>query len=156
VRPRRKGLKMRSRKSFSDLSRHREVTMMVESSLLFGSPPSASPLGVEFSRGRRAGHGKALILLKITIPLTELTFLPQGEEWVASTELRIAVLDENGSTSEVPVIPLQMRGTGPPAAGATASYSTQVKMRKKRHDLVVSLYDVASGKILSNRLSVHP
>ena len=47
------GLKVRSRDGFSDLSRETEVTMMVESDLLFGDPPGAASATVP-ERPRRS------------------------------------------------------------------------------------------------------
>ncbi len=157
VESRQKGLKVRARSGFSDLSREREVSMMVESSLLFGNPPSASPLQAEIGRIEKKGFGKILVPVRLGIPLDALTFIPQREDlWVAELELRVAVLDEQGNSSDVPVIPLALQAPGPPVAGLVKPYEAQVKMRRKKHDLVVSLYDRASGKILSNRLVVNP
>lgn len=156
IKPRRKGLKIRTRGSFSDLSRESEVTMMIESSLLFGNPPSAVPLAVQVGESKRAGFGKVMVPLKIAIPVGELTFLPQGEKWLADTELRVAVLDEDGNTADIPVYPLGIRTDAQPDPDDFTVFETQVKIRKKPHDMVVSLYDKASGKILSTKIHVDP
>ena len=156
IRARRGGLKVRTRGSFSDLSRETEVTMMVESSLLFGSPPTAAPLAVEVGEGKRAGFGKVLVPLRIAIPVGELTFLPQGDKWLADTELRVAVLDEDGNTADIPVYPLGIRTGSPPEATDFTVFETQIKIRKKPHDMVVSIYDKPSGKILSAKIQVDP
>lgn len=156
VTPRRKGLKMRTRKGYSDLSRETEVTMMVESSLLFGDPPSAAPLGVQVGRGKRSGFGKVTVPLKVAIPVGALTFLHQGGRWVADTELRVAVLDEAGNTSDIPVIPLEIQVAREPRADDVTIYETKLKLRRKKHDLVVSLYDKPSGRILSTKLEIDP
>ena len=156
IKPRRKGLGVRSRKSFSDLSRQTEVTMMVESALLFGDPPGSAPLGAEIGKGARAGRGKVLVPLKVLIPTDGLTFLPVAGGFLADTELRIAVLDEDGNTSEIPVIPLGIKTQEMPEEGLVTVYETQMKVRKKKHDLVVSLYDKPSGKILSTKIAIEP
>ena len=156
VTTRRKGLKVRSRENFSDLSRETEVSMMVESALIFGSPPSAAPLKVEVGRGKRSGFGKAIVPVKIYMPLGFLTFLPQGDQWHADTELRIAVIDEAGNTSDIPVIPLGVKAPRDPGQADVSIYETQVKLRRKPHDMVISIYDKPSGQILSAKLSVNP
>lgn len=130
--------------------------MMVESSLLFGSPPSAVPLGALVGPGKKSGRGKVTVPLKILIPVDQLTFLPQQDGWMADTELRVAVLDEQGNTSDIPVIPLGIRMEKEPDEGSFTIYETQLKIRKKKHDMVVSLYDKASGKILSTKIEVEP
>ncbi len=151
-----KGQKLRSRKGFSDLSRETEVTMMVESALHFGDPPGASPLGAVIGKGERAGRGKVRVPLRVVIPLDGLTFLPAEGGFVADTELRVAVLDEDGNTSEIPVIPLGFKISKPPEEGKVTVYETHMKVRKKKHDLVVSLYDKPSGKILSTKIAIDP
>ena len=41
-----------------------------------------------------------------------------------------------------------------PAPNEVSVYRTSIKLRNERHDLVVSLYDVASGKILASKVEV--
>ena len=156
IKTRAKGMKVRARKSYSDLSRQTEVSMMVESSLLFGNVPTAAPLGVQLGQTKKSGWGKVLVPIRIAIPVGELTFLNDGEKWLAQTELRVAVLDEFGNTADIPVIPLGLQTDEEPEASDFTLYETQVKIRKKKHDMVVSIYDKPSGKILSTRLEVDP
>lgn len=156
VRPLQKGLDVRSRRSFSDLSRETEVTMMVESALLFGNPASAAPLGARLGEPKKAGIGKVEVPIDVIIPVNELTFLPQQNGFVAQAELRFAVLDDKGNMADIPVIPLVMQSERLPAEGDLTRYQTSLKMRKRSHDLVISLYDVATGKILSTKLEVDP
>jgi VWFA-related protein len=52
----RPGLRVRSRDSFLDLSRKSEVSMMVESAMLFGSPPGAKPMPMEVGTPVRDGR----------------------------------------------------------------------------------------------------
>ena len=156
VKTRDKAFKVRSRRGFSDLSRETEVTMMVESSLLFGNPPSAAPLGAAIGPGQKAGRGKLIVPLRILIPISELTFLPAGGSWSADTELRVAVLDEEGQTSDIPVIPLAINTDAEPGEGKFTVYDTSLKLRKRKHNMVVSLYDKVSGKILSTRVEIDP
>jgi VWFA-related protein len=154
VKLRKKGPEIRTRKGFSDLSRASEVNMMVESSLLFGDPPTSEPLQVEVGRGQKSGFSLREVPLKVFIPLHALTFVPGGEGYVSDAELRVAVLDDDGNSSEIPVVPLIFSGKGPPKAGVIHHWETKLKMRTKRHDLVVSIYDKISGKILSAKVEV--
>ncbi len=147
---------VRSRKGYSDLSRETEVTMMVESALLFGDPPGVSPLAAAVGKGERAGRGKVRVPLRVMIPLDGLTFLPADGGFIADTELRVAVLDEDGNTSEIPVIPLGFKVGARPEEKRFTAYDTYLKIRKKKHDLVVSLYDKPSGKILSTKIEIEP
>ncbi len=156
VKARQRGLKVRSRQGFSDLSRRTEVSMMVESSLLFGGAPSASPLYAEVKAGKKAGRGKVEVPLTVLIPISELTFLPHEGGYVAETELRVAVQDELGNLAEIPIVPLEIVVEKLPREGELRRYETSLKMRKRKHDLIISIYDNASGKILSTRLEAEP
>lgn len=146
--------KVRTRENFSDLSRSTEVNMMVESALRFGGAPGGIPLAAEVGRGKSAGWGKRQVPLRVAIPLDALTFLPTAEGYRAQAELRVAVLDEDGESAEIPVIPLDLKASRPPQEGDALPYETAIKMRNKAHDLVVSIYDNASGRILSAKLEV--
>ncbi|MEO1366519.1 MAG: hypothetical protein AAFX50_05045, partial [Acidobacteriota bacterium] len=154
VRMRDRGLKARSRKGYADLSRQTEVTLMVESALRFGEAPAAVPLVAEVGRGKRSGWGKRDVPLSLQIPMDQVTFLPQSEGLVAQLELRVAVLDERGNEAEVPVVPLTFLAKGPPEDGARATYETSLRLRNDPHDVVVSIYDRASGKIMSTKVQV--
>jgi VWFA-related protein len=156
VKTRTRGLDARSRQSFSDLSRQTEVSMMVESSLLFGSLPGAAPLVATFGAPERAGRGKVMIPLRIEVPLAELTFLPVQDGWRAEMELHVAVQNEKGETAEIPVMPLTVQGKSPPREGQSKAFYTPITMRKRQHVVVVSLYDQLSGKMMSTRMEVDP
>ena len=149
IRTRNPRLRLRSRQGFLDSSRQREVSMAVESALLFGNPPSEETLRVEFGEPRRSGRGKVDVPLEVLVPLDQLTFLPAGEGFVADTELRLAVVDARGARSEMPIIPIRFEVAEQPAAGEFARYETTLKMRRLRHRVVVALHDVAGGRILS-------
>jgi VWFA-related protein len=153
---RRPGLRVRSREGFRDLSRTAEVSMAVESSLLFGNPPSMSPLALavgppESLRGRRMR-----VPIEVTVPTSQLTAIPSGKEWVVTAELRVAAQDEQGNTAPVPVVPLELRLAKQPVEGETARYSTKLELRRATHDLVIALYDPATGKLFSATARVIP
>ncbi|MEE8525470.1 MAG: VWA domain-containing protein [Thermoanaerobaculia bacterium] len=149
-------LKVRSRRSFSDLSRKTEVTMMVESALLLGDMQGPSALGAEIGEIEGAGFRRILVPLELLIPLDALTFLPGAKGWTTQVELRVAVEDKNGNRNEIQVIPLHLDYPAKPAAGELGRYTTRLKMRKMKHDLVVSIHDELSGTILWKRLELAP
>ena len=152
------GLKVRSRKGFLDFSRSREVTLAVESALYFGAPPSEQPLRVRLGKAKRSGLRSMTVDLELQIPAAAMTFLPSAEGNIASLELRVAVLDKDGAKADTPVIPLVFRRKSDPSEPATGfvPYSTTLKLRRKPQDLVVAVYDIASGEILSSVLEVRP
>ena len=156
IRFRRKGFKVRSRESFRDLSRSTQVTHMVESAMLFGNSPSALPLSLEFGEPKRAGIGKVLMPLTIQFPAKDVVLLPTVSGYAAQLELRIAAIDADGERSDIPVGILAVERPGPPEENLLLSFSTQLKLRRGEHDVVVSIYDPASGALLSARETVFP
>lgn len=155
VKVRRPGLRVRLREGFRDLSRQAEVSMAVESALLFGNAPSAAPLALTLgppdTRGRRVR-----VPLEILVPIGELTAVPVGEEWVVAVELRVAAQDDEGNLAPIPVLPLELRRTTPAQEGEMARYATSVELRRSPHDLVVALYEPASGKVFSAAARITP
>ncbi len=144
VRP---GLKVRTRESFQDLSREKEVSFQVESALMFGELPGAHPLRLAF--GQPVSQRRRLMIpLTLTIPMDGISMLAAaGGGYEANLELRIAALDEGGHRNEIAVIPVRLFGDRPPRSGEHAIYETEVKLRRQGHDLVVSLHDPVSGAI---------
>lgn len=150
------GLRVRSRAGYLDLSRNAEVTGMVESTLLFGSAPALGALPVRTGEPKKAGRGVVEVPFEVAIPVDQITVLPIGDKYVAELELRVASMDENGWTSEIPVIPIQLAGPKAPKAGGHVLYEAKIKLRKGKNDVVLALYDKASGRMLSNRVQISP
>lgn len=155
---RRPGLEVRTRKDFLDLSRQAETTMAVEGSLLFGVPLPGGRLDLNFGRPERSGRGKIEIPLTVGIPLEEVELLPtgQGNQRAANLELRIAVIDDEGNRAEVPTIPLNLEGRGAPGPDDVFVYETRLEMRRQPHQVVVAVYDVTSGSMISGSAEVSP
>ena len=149
-------LRVRSREGFLDLSRVEETSMQVESSLLFGTPPSTDPLKLTFGRPEKAGRRKMQVPLRVEIPLDKVVFLPTAEGHQARLELRVAVIDSTGSRAEIPVVPLFIDGPGPPEPGTVFNYDVSLKMRRDEHRAVVAVFDQASGSMLSGTAEVSP
>lgn len=142
------GLKVRSRESFQDLSRDKEVSVLVESALMFGRVEGAKPLQVKF--GKPSKKRRLEIPLTLIIPMDEITMLPVKKgRYEAHLQLRIAVLDERGDHNDIEPIPVKLFGDRLPAPGEKAIYETVVKMRSQAHDIVVALHDPVSGTLLS-------
>ncbi|MCB1054580.1 MAG: VWA domain-containing protein [Acidobacteria bacterium] len=144
------GLKVRSRESFQDLSRRTEVTNMVESALLFGNAPSANTLRVELGQAKRAGRGKVQVPMTVIVNTDQIAVLPYGDGYAAQLELRIAAVDQEGGRSPIPVIPLQLVSEQPLPPGQELRYTHEVTLRKGPQELIVAVYDPASGNLLSS------
>ena len=149
------GVKTRSRRSFRDLSRKSEVTMMVESNLLFDTDLRGHTL--EASLGEPKKRRKKLELpVSLKIPMDELLMVPVAGGFQANLELRVAVVDTEGARSEIPIIPVQIGGPTKPPPGAHAVYDTTLVLRPVQQQLALVLYDVAGEKMLSTSVDFDP
>ncbi len=152
----RPGVKTRSRKGFRDLSRQSEVTMMVESNLLFDTDLRGHSMEATIGAAKTMRGKKVELPLSLKIPMDQLLMLPVASGFEANLELRIAVLDEKGHRSEIPVIPVKLGGASKPAEGAFATYDTTLVLRDIQQQLAVVLYDVAGERMLSTSVDFNP
>ncbi|MDH3403213.1 MAG: VWA domain-containing protein [Acidobacteriota bacterium] len=156
VRTRDGELEVRSRRDFLDSSRSAEVTMSVESALIFGGLPEEAEMTVELGEWRKAGFRKMELPLTVSLPVDLLTFVPSGSGLVADLELRLAVEDETAQRAEIPVIPVRIETGGPPPPGQRWTYTVPLRLRRQEHRALVALYDLASGRIFTSEIRIAP
>lgn len=146
------GLKVRSRTGFVDRSRQVEVDELVRSASLLGSLPTALPLEVALGVPQRKGR-RMDVPLTLRIPLDAITMLPEAAGHTAHLELRVSGIDDEGSLNDLPVVPVTFSGPEP-GPGQVATYDTTIRLRSRKHSLMVALYDLASGTILLGEESI--
>ena len=84
----RKGLKVRSRKGFSDFSRATEASLSAQGILLLGGNPKDKRPIVEAVAP--AGKGATFdVPVTVVIPLSELTPLQEGDHWMVMAVLSL-------------------------------------------------------------------
>jgi VWFA-related protein len=151
-----RGLKVRSRDGFRDLSRSAETDMAVESALLFGDAPTTGELQVTLGEPQPAGRKTIEVPLRIAIPVDALTVVPIDGAWAAKFELRVAALDAKDRRSEIPVISQEVRFDEQPQAGGVIPYETRLQLRREKQAVVISLTDPIGGTTLTTRVDVNP
>jgi VWFA-related protein len=151
---RRSGLTVRTRSGFLDLSRKAEVAMMVESALLFGSPPGALRMPLTVGEVVRSKQGELEIPVTLGLPVDLMTVVPEGSRYTVHLELRFAASDATGDTADVPVVPVTLTSDHQPSPGKLVKYETRVKLRGKADHMVVAAYDPLSGKIATAEVDV--
>jgi VWFA-related protein len=144
---RRSGLRARTRTGFLDLSRKAEVTMTVESALLFGNPPGALRMPLKVGEVARSKRGEVEIPITLGLPVDLMTVVPDGKRFTVQLELRFAASDADGDTAEIPTVPVTLTSDHAPTPGKVVKYETRIKLRGKAGHMVVAAYDPLSGKI---------
>jgi hypothetical protein len=152
----RPGLKVRSREGFLDLSRRSEVSMFVESAMLFGNGPGASPLPMQLGKPAKAGRREIEVPVTLAIPADQITIVPLNGKQVAELELRVAAVDSNGDRSDIPVVPLKLSTESAPAKGTFFKYQTKLRLRNIKQHVVVAIFDPLSNHILTAEADVAP
>lgn len=147
VEVRRPGLEVRSRDNFLDLSRKAEVSMKVESALLFGGFPGALPMPMRLGTPVRTKRGQTEIPVTLGLPADIITAVPVDGKYAAQLELRFAASDDKGNSSEIPVLPLSLASDKPPTPGKFVRYDTKFTLQGKASHVVVAVYDPLSGKV---------
>ena len=140
------GLKVRAREGFADMSRQEQIDGLVRSAALLGDLPSALPLEIFFGDAERKGR-RMEVPLVVRIPLDGVTMLPTAEGHTARLEMRVSGIDDEGDFNDLPVIPVTFSGPEP-GPGQVATYETTLRLRARKHTVLVALYDLASGNIL--------
>lgn len=153
----RPGFKVRSRSGYRDLSLEKEVTMEVESALLFGYPAHSDQLAVEIGRSQNQKRKEMLVPITVRIPMSFIALLPtDDDQYSAQLEIRIAALNAQGDRSEVTTLPWNVMRTELPSGDETVEFTTSIRMRQQPHDLVIAVYDTNTGALFSFSGSVDP
>lgn len=155
----RPGLKIRHRRGYLDLSRRAEAAMKTQSALLLGSIEglaARSGLTAVAGDSHKAGWGKMEVAVETGVPLEDVTVLPTADGWATEVELLIAVQDKSGAQADIPALPLRLTVDEEPGPESYARYTTTLKLRREAHDVVVSIHDPATGRVLMRVLEISP
>ena len=166
-----RGLSVRARDSYFDLSRQAAQAMTLEGTLLFersdlgggatgdteGGTWSQGGLEVELGEARRTGRRVAQVPVRVSFPVAALEAVPVGEGgWRMSGELRVAALDGSSRLSRVPMVPISLDLAEPPAPGERVTWEGVLALRRVDQVVAVSLADPLSGRVLTSRLEASP
>jgi hypothetical protein len=162
VEARRPGLKVRSRNSFTDMSRRTEMAMSTEGLLLFGpndSPedtPGRQLITIEMGTPERAGLSTVKVPVTLIIPAEKLTLVPVSGGFAAEASLSVGALDRWGSRSDLPLQTLRLNFDRQPKPGDIVRYRTLVKMNRGRQQIVFTLRDSLTGEMLWAKMDYKP
>ena len=152
----RPGLRTRSRLGFVDLSQDAEIAMTVEGLLLFGNPPNSLPLELRFGKAKRVRRGIVQIPLEIGFAVEDVQLLPIADQLVAEVKVVITAIDHQGNRSETPVQTTRVVGTSTPEPGQLYWFESPIHIRKRKHRIIVAIYDPVSGNVLSSSAEISP
>lgn len=154
------GVDVRARAGYRDFSRDTELDLLTESALRFGGmslqPADGGGLLVELGAPQRRPRDTMKVPLALEVSWSTVTLMPTPDGLKSRLEIRVAARDLDGALSEVVTVPFGLSLTGEAATEGSFRWTTDVLLRREPHDLVVSLYDAASGRVLTRTVSVSP
>jgi VWFA-related protein len=151
----RPGLKVRARNNFLDLSRKAEVSMMVESAMLFGYAPGSAPMPVKLGAPVKTGRSEMEVPVTIVVPMDAVTGVHINGKYNYELELRIAALDDHGDRSDMPVIPIRF-SSEQEGKGKFFRYEAKLKLRRIKQSVTLAIFDPLSNHILTAEADVKP
>ena len=148
VEVRRSGVAVRSRQSFTDVSRQGQTEMRAESLLYFSGQEKDRRLRVELGKARPAGRSEVEVPVILGVPVASLRVVPEGRSYAAEVPLVIALVDERGRHASLPGLRLRVTFKEPPRAGGFARFKTVIKLRKAEQHVVFAVDDPVGGATL--------
>jgi len=152
----RPGLGVRTRDSFLDRSRKAEVSMMVESAMMFGNAPGSPTMPVQLGKPVRKGRHEMEVPFTLEIPTSAFTSVPLNGKYASEVELRVAAQDEHGDRSDIPVVPLQLTSDKQPGENRFVRFQNKVTLRRTSQHLMFAVFDPLSNRITTAEADVKP
>ena len=154
----RPGLRVRSRRGYVDLSRRSEADMEAQRALLFPeeAESEAGPLRVDVGEPARVNRRTMSVPVTVYLPVGRFPALRYDGRFVQELQLRFATVDRLGRQAEIPLIPLALGGPSQPSPGDVVAYRTFLSMRRKPHELVVTVHDPLSQLTSAARMPLAP
>ena len=148
VETRQKGLRVRARRNYIDLSRQSEVAMTTEAALYLQESDDFG-LAVTVGPTRESRRGQVEVSLELSIPVDELTLVPVSQGWAAVLDISLLVRDDRANVSDLETIPVNLLAKTEPQPGARTLYELWVTLADQSTDLAVTIRDKASENTLT-------
>jgi VWFA-related protein len=139
-----RGLEVRSRQGFSDLSKASEAALRTESVLLFGGAEPEKRLFVKLGAPHRRGRDLE-VPVTLGVPFEALAMTPRGKGYLAEIPLSLAAMDEKGGRSNLRTH-LKVAVAMLPKAGNYVRFQTVVRLSDMGQRLVFTVPDSQTGR----------
>jgi VWFA-related protein len=144
VRARNRAYQVRSRKSFVEKSMGTEMTDRVVANLFY--PTKTNDLNILVVTGKpiQVDADRFKVPVEVRIPMTKLTFLPQGEVYMGSFTIYVGVANRLGDMSDISQKNHRMTLTKEDVGkieGKHFNYSLELLMEKGRNKISIGVND---------------
>ncbi|HEV2846700.1 MAG TPA: VWA domain-containing protein, partial [Thermoanaerobaculia bacterium] len=100
VKARGKGLAVRSRKGYSDVSRATQASLTGYGALLLGGDPKDKRLGMEMDTPENGPDSTMTVPVAVAIPVADLTAVEQDGRWIIEAVLALGAVDKHRDFSD--------------------------------------------------------
>jgi VWFA-related protein len=145
---RRPGLRVRSRRSFTDLSPAAESAMSIAGQLLLGRAVQEKGLTVTLGKARSAGLREIEVPLSLGIPAAALTFVALGDAYQAELPLHAVSFDSSQEPLDLPPTVLRVVVRTVPPAGEQMHFESTLRIRRGERKLRLTVQDAIHDKLL--------
>jgi hypothetical protein len=147
------GYAVRARRGYAILSDEDRAKAGARATILTNVSYSSLPVRLEVAPPQK---GKKLydVPVKVVVPASALTFLPEGDHTRASAEIYVGAIDDSGYTSDIGrevasfTLPKDAPGTTP------LTHDLTLQTKKGNYRFVVNVRDVATGKLGTAKASL--
>ena len=106
--PKGKGLIVRHREGYRDLSSQARMTDGTMASLFYDYSSNPLDVALEFEPEQRREDGHYLVPIQVQVPMGNMAMIPAEETWEGRLMIYVGAMDDKGGTSPVQQMPVQV------------------------------------------------
>jgi VWFA-related protein len=148
VEVRRPGLEVRSRRSYTDLTREADRTMQMESRLVVGGALRERRLRVELGTPRLRDRRTIEVPVTLGVPADMLPPSLAPGRYTAELPLRVSSVDARAQRSDLPPLKLRIELDQPPPTSGYARFQTTLRLRRANQTLQLAVVDLTGGALV--------
>lgn len=152
-----KGLRVRHREAYEDKGADRRSGEAVIAALLYNTIDSGLGVALEPLAARSGDNETRVLPVLIKIPISQVAFLPQGDQHNAQLSFFVTVKDKKGNIRPVQKIPFKLRIPADKfdeAQSRTADYELPVVLQAGDQQLAIGVRDDIGGVVSTRRLEL--
>lgn len=143
VEARRRGLRVRSRGGFADLTPGMRASLRTDSLLLFGNAPEVREIAVEMGAPKRSGWSAVELPVTLVVPADLLTPVPVEGGYEVRARVSMSSVDRWGGDTGRRDLLVQKKLNALPGPGEATRFEALMKLRKVEQRLLFAIQDDA-------------
>jgi len=139
---------VRSRRSFTDVSRAAESAMSIEGELMLGRSVPEKKLYVELGGTTSSGLTAVEVPVTLGVPVDALSFVQTADGYKAELPLHVTSIDDSNDPLDLPPVVLHAVVKQVPPAGELVRFQSTFRIRRGERLLRFTVQDAVHDKLL--------